>query len=195
MIQQLETGLFLAVAVVAVIAAFGVVFTKNAAYSALCLLLNFAMLAILYLMLNAQFIAMVQILIYAGAVVVLFLFVQMLLGTGSPVSFVRLITPRTALIILAAIVLLTLIGGVVFEEPIRGAVGNATAEQIASVGQTEAIGIELYTKYVLAFELTGLLMLVGLVGAIVLGQQWHLGRDYKSVGQVREMREEEEETL
>jgi len=172
MIQQLEMGLFLVLAVVAVIAALGVVFNRNAIYSALCLLLNFAMLAGLYLMLNAQFIAMIQIMIYAGAIVVLFLFVEMLLGAGGEAGATRWLTKRNAFVVAAALLLLTLVGAILFEEPIGGAMGSDTPEAIAAVGQVQAVGAALFTKYVLVFELTGLLMLVGLVGALVLSQQW-----------------------
>ena len=180
MIQQLEMGLFLALAIVAVIAALGVVFNRNAIYSALCLLLNFAMLAGLYLMLNAQFIAMIQIVIYAGAVVVLFLFVEMLLGAGGESGVTRWLTTRNVFVVLAALVLLTLVGSVLFEEPIGGMVGSDTPEAIAAVGQVQAVGATLFTKYVLVFELTGLLMLVGLVGALVLSQQWRTRQETQS---------------
>jgi len=150
-----------------------VVFNRNAIYSALCLLLNFAMLAGLYLMLNAQFIAMIQIVIYAGAIVVLFLFVEMLLGAGGEAGgATRWLTKRNAFVVAAGLLLLTLVGAILFEEPIGGAVGSDTPQAIASVGQVQAVGAALFTKYVLVFELTGLLMLVGLVGALVLSQQW-----------------------
>ena len=95
MIQQLELISFLALAGVTVIAALGVVFSRSAVYSVLSLLVNFGALAVLYLMLNAQFVAAVQILVYAGAIVVLFLFVQMLLGTGDQMEPVHLFDRRT----------------------------------------------------------------------------------------------------
>ena len=172
MIEQLETGLFLVLAIVAVVAALGVVFNRNAVYSALCLLLNFVMLAGLYLMLDAQFIAMIQIIIYAGAIVVLFLFVEMLLGAQGQAGATRWVTPRTGLVLVAAVVLLTLVGSVLFEEPIGGALGSDTAQAVAASGQVQALAMVLFTKYALVFELTGLLLLVGLVGALVLSQKW-----------------------
>lgn len=75
-----EQLLFFVLAAVAVGAALGVIFNKNLVHSALCLLLNFGVLAVFYIMLNAQFLGIVQVLVYAGAIVVLFLFVVMLLG-------------------------------------------------------------------------------------------------------------------
>ena len=161
MIQQLELISFFALAGVTLIAALGVVFSRTAVYSVLSLLVNFVALAVLYLMLNAQFVAAVQILVYAGAIVVLFLFVQMLLGTGD----------QTVPAVAAALVVLTLVGTAVYEGAIGGERGTATPDYIAEVGQTQSIGAVLFTDYLLAFEFASVLMLVGIVGAIVLAQQ------------------------
>ena len=171
MIQQLELISFLALAGVTVITALGVIFSRTAVYSVLSLLVNFGALAVLYLMLNAQFLAAVQILVYAGAIVVLFLFVQMLLGTGDQMEPVHLFDRRTVPAVAAALVFLTLVGTAVYEGAIGGERGTATAEYIAEVGQTQAIGAVLFTDYLLAFEFASVLMLVGIVGAIVLAQQ------------------------
>jgi NADH-quinone oxidoreductase subunit J len=171
MIESLQLVLFWLVAGVAVLAAGGVVLNRNAVYSALSLLVNFAMLAVLYVMLNAQFIAMVQVVVYAGAVVVLFLFVEMLLGAGGQIGPVRWLTPRAIVVLVMAFLVLTIVGSVVYEDPIGGANGTATQEAIAQVGQVRAIGLVLFTDYLLAVELAAVLMLVGLVGAIVLTQQ------------------------
>jgi len=170
MSQPLEVWLFLIMAGLAVVSAFGVVFNRNAVYSALSLLLNCAVLAVLYLMLNAQFVAMVQILVYAGAIVVLFLFVEMLLGASGQAGLTKRLSLRTLLVALGAIILLTLVGEVVFEMPINGQLGQATPERIAQLGQAQAVGLTLFVDYTLVFELTGVLLLVGLVGALLLGR-------------------------
>ncbi len=171
MIESLQLVLFWLVASVAVLSAGGVVLNRNAVYSALSLLVNFAMLAVLYVMLNAQFIALVQVVVYAGAVVVLFLFVEMLLGASGQIGPVRWLTPRAIVVLVVAFLVLTIVGSVVYEDPIGGANGTATQEAIAQVGQVRAIGLALFTDYLLAVELAAVLMLVGLVGAIVLTQQ------------------------
>jgi NADH-quinone oxidoreductase subunit J len=178
MAQQLQLGLFLVLSALAVVAALGVIFNRNAVHSALSLLVNFAVLAVFYLMLNAQFIAVVQVAVYAGAIVVLFLFVVMLLGAGGEVRLENWFNRRTLFVVGAAVVLLTLVGTVVFEGTIGGAVGTATPQQIAEVGQTQALGMVLFTDYLLPFELASVLLLVGIVGAVVLGQRWRgtLGR-------------------
>jgi len=169
---QLQQGLFLVLAGAAVVAALGVIFNRNAVYSALALLVNFASLAVLYLMLNAQFIAVVQVVIYAGAIVVLFLFVVMLLGAGGELRPRSWLSWTTALVVGVALVLLTLLGTVVFEGIIGGAAGTATPARVAEVGQTEAVGAALFTQYLLPFELASVLLLVGMIGAVVLGQRW-----------------------
>jgi NADH-quinone oxidoreductase subunit J len=172
MAQQLQQGLFMALAAMAVVAALGVIFNRNAVHSALSLLVNFSALAVLYLLLNAQFIAIVQVTVYAGAIVVLFLFVVMLLGAGGQVRLENWFNWRTVLVVGAALVLLTLTGTVVFEGAISGAAGTAMPDQVAQVGQTQALGAALFTDYLLPFELASVLLLVGMVGAVVLGQRW-----------------------
>ncbi len=172
MAVQLQQGLFFVLAATSVVAALGVVFNRNAVYSALSLLLNFASLAVLYLMLNAQFIAVVQVVVYAGAIVVLFLFVVMLLGAGGEVRPRNWLDWRTAFFVGIALVLLTLVGTVVYEGFIGGATGIATPQRVAEVGQTEAVGVALFTQYLLPFELASVLLLIGLIGAVVLGQRW-----------------------
>ncbi len=172
MAEQLQQGLFLVLAGVAVLAALGVIFNRNAVYSALSLLANFAVLAVLYLLLNAQFIALVQVMVYAGAIVVLFLFVVMLLGAGGEMRLAGWFNWRTAFVVGAALVLLTLIGTAVFEGTINGATGTITPEQVAQAGQTQAVGTVLFTEYLLPFELASVLLLVGMLGAVVLGQRW-----------------------
>jgi NADH-quinone oxidoreductase subunit J len=172
MAQQLQFGLFLVLSAVAVVAALGVIFNRNAVHSALSLLVNFAVLAVFYLMLNAQFIAVVQVAVYAGAIVVLFLFVVMLLGAGGEVRLESWFNRRTVFVVAVAVVLLTLLGTAVFEGGIGGASGTATPEQIAEVGQTQALGMVLFTDYLLPFELASVLLLVGIVGAVVLGRRW-----------------------
>jgi len=172
MALQLPQVLFFILAATAVLAALGVVFNRNAVYSALSLLLNFASLAAFYLMLNAQFIAVVQIIVYAGAIVVLFLFVVMLLGAGGEMRPRNWLSWHTAFFVGLALVLLTLLGTVVYEGFIGGATGTATPQRVAEVGQTEAVGVALFTKYLLPFELASVLLLIGMIGAVVLGQRW-----------------------
>ena len=114
--------LFIGVGVLAVAAAVGMLLTKKAVHSALFLIANFVCVAIIYLMLNAPFLAMVQIAVYAGAIMVLFLFVIMLLGAENPSEEVRefkWLTPTTLLLSLGflGIVALALLGSNINIQP------------------------------------------------------------------------------
>ncbi len=167
----MELLLFYILAVISVVAAFGVIFNKNVVHSALSLLVNFCSLAIFYFMLNAQFLGVAQLLIYAGAIVVLFLFVVMLLGAdlGEPVS--SWLTVRNAFLAALGVVLLTVVGSAVFENYVQGAHGDFTPEMVQEFGQVQLIGSVLFTDYILAFQLIAVLLSVGIVGVVWLAQQ------------------------
>lgn len=165
----MEMLLFMIFAAIAIGAALALVFSRNAVHSALFLLLNFAMLAALYVLLNAQFIAMAQVVVYAGAIVVLVLFVIMLLGAELGESIPNWITLKHGFVIFLGLALLTVLGSAVFEYAIRGSRGDITAERIQAEGSVELVGIALFTDYLLAFELTSILLLVGIIGVVVLG--------------------------
>jgi len=164
-----------------------VIVSRKPVYSALFLLLNFATLAALYIMLQAQFLAAVQIIVYAGAIVVLFLFVVMLIGGGelgrgdraargqgdaannvaaSPRRRVALDWPRVTALVLAVLLLAGVGYGLVTGQLHPGQ-GSAAA---FGQGSVEAIAAALYTDYLLPFELTSVLLLVGMVGAVVLAK-------------------------
>ena len=161
---------FLIVAAIAVVAAFGVVFNRNVVHSALSLLVNFCALAVLYFMLNAQFLAVAQILVYAGAIVVLFLFVVMLLGAELGEKISSWLTVQNAFLSALGIILLTIVGTAVFENYINGARGDFTVEAVQEYGQVQMIGSVLFTDYVLAFQLIAVLLSVGIIVVVWLAQ-------------------------
>ncbi len=180
-----EQLLFFAVAAVSVGAAFGVIFNKNLVHSVLCLLVNFGALAVLYVMLNAQFLGIVQILVYAGAIVVLFLFVVMLLGAELGENVTTWLTLRNAFLVALSLLLLTIVGTAVFDEDnsyysnpdyIQGASGDFTKEAVQQYGQVELIGSVLFTDYILSFQLVGVLLSVGVIGVVWLAQQYKKSR-------------------
>lgn len=159
-----ELIVFLFTAVVAVIAAAGMLLSRNAVYAALFLIMNLAAIAILYLLLQAPFIAMVQVTVYAGAIMVLFLFVIMLLGAERLGSSSTLAWQRPLAIGLG--VLLILMAGYVFF--FRSGILPQLVEADAGFGSPGVIGDVLFTQYVLPLEVTGVLLLVAMIGAIVL---------------------------
>lgn len=159
---------FAALAVVAIAGALGVVFSKNPVYSALSLLLNFAVLAVFYILLRAQFLAVVQVIVYAGAIVVLFLFVIMLIGGDLRLFEERTRSRQIATVLSLVLGVLMLAGlGVII---ISGLLAPSTGE-VPGNGSVQAIGEILFTDYLLPFELASVLLLVAMIGAVVLARK------------------------
>lgn len=158
-----DTILFLILAAVAIAAAGGMLLSRNAVHSALWLILNFGAVAVLYLILNAPFIAMVQVTVYAGAIMVLFVFVIMLLG-AERLGGVRFFGLQERLAALLGLVLLVVLGVVVFSGDGNTA-GNAA--ELIDAGPA-AVGLTLYESYVFPFEVTSILLLVAMIGVVAL---------------------------
>ncbi|HZU13152.1 MAG TPA: NADH-quinone oxidoreductase subunit J [Chloroflexota bacterium] len=158
-------------AITAIAGGVGVIAARSPIYSALSLIATLAQLAVLYILLNAQFIAAAQILIYAGAVMVLFLFVITLLGIeGYPFLGAQLPFQRPAAVILSAL----LLAGVIFfvaESPhwLTGVHGNFT--QQLNTDNVRAFGVQLFTTFFFPFELTAPLLIVAMIGAVALGKR------------------------
>ncbi len=158
--------LFLILALAAVATALGMLFSRNAVYSALFLVLNFVTVAIFYLLLSAPFIAMAQITVYAGAIMVLFLFVIMLLGAeaipGRP-SWQKFAFPT----VIAGILAIETVYILVTRAKPEGTVLSPEAT-VNTVDHLRELGTTLFSSYLLPFEVTSILLLVAMVGAIVL---------------------------
>jgi NADH-quinone oxidoreductase subunit J len=167
----MEMVLFVVLGAIAIAAALGVIIARKAIYSALSLLVNFCSLAGLYLLLNAQFLAAAQVIVYAGAIVVLFLFVTMLLGEGEETANLKSQITKNYLAIALAVVLFVEVGYVLVSGTLTGTQGSDTPEAIAGMGNVQAIGKLLFTDYLLPFELAAVLLLIGIVGAVVLARK------------------------
>jgi NADH-quinone oxidoreductase subunit J len=162
-------ALFVAFAALLVGCSLMVVLHRNPVTSALFLVLAFCSLAGIYLMLHAEFVAMVQVIVYAGAIMVLFLFVVMYLNLKRDVEHgVHLALRRGAGWILGALLLAE--GVWLFGH--RWAAGPVSpgAALSAPGGNTQAIGQVLYTRYLFPFEITSILLLVAMVGAVVIAK-------------------------
>lgn len=158
--------LFLILATVAVISALGMLLSRNAVYSALFLVLNFATVAVFYLLLGAPFIAITQVTVYAGAIMVLFLFVIMLLG-ADPLPEGDETPPVWQKPLAVALALILTVEGI-FLIATQKSAGIINAAPVESTGSPQAIGDLLFNQYLLPFEVTSILLLVAMVGAIVL---------------------------
>lgn len=165
---------FYILAALSVVSGVLVVANRNPVRSALWLVVNFFVLAAIYLTLSAQFIAVVQVMVYAGAIMVLFLFTIMLLNLGAPSALKERGGLRNLTAVLLSVVFLTaLVGagslsvGLKRAEPVKSAV-------TVHNGTVEAIGKALFDPkqmWVLPFELTSIVLLVGIVGSIVLAKR------------------------
>jgi NADH-quinone oxidoreductase subunit J len=165
-----EQTIFFICAILAGLTAFAVVFSRNTVYSALSLLVNFCLLAVLYILLNAQFLAAAQILVYAGAIAVLFLFVVMLLGEKMGEIVPTWLTVRNAVIVALGLIFVTFVGTAVYDNYAQGKPGDMTPELIAKIGQTELLASALFTRFLLPFEIASVLLLIGMIGVVVLAQ-------------------------
>jgi NADH-quinone oxidoreductase subunit J len=156
--------LFLILATVAIIAALGMLFSRNAVYSALYLILNFITVAVFYLLLGAPLIAMVQITVYAGAIMVLFLFVIMLLGAEQLRRSQTLGWQQPLAFVLALVLMVEAVYILVARSDLLPVV-EATA---SGYGDPESVGLFLFQHYLLPFEITSVLLLAAMVGVIVM---------------------------
>jgi NADH-quinone oxidoreductase subunit J len=165
--MNLDLIFFLVLSLIAVSTALGMLLSRNAVYSALFLVLNFITVAVFYLLLGAPFIAMAQITVYAGAIMVLFLFVIMLLGAESlpEAEVLPWQKPLAGLLAVALAVEATFIL-LTRARPI-GDIAQPDAA-VNTVTNLRALGDTLFRQYLLPFEVTSILLLVAMVGAIVL---------------------------
>jgi NADH-quinone oxidoreductase subunit J len=165
--------LFYLFAAVAVLASLLVIAQRNPIYSVLLLIASFGALSGLYVLLDAPFVAVIQIIVYAGAIMVLFLFVVMLLNAPHEDTEYDEQThplmrpgPRRFGAVLAAVLIVELVWALTR----RGESGVFAGGSVSSVS---AIGRLLFTDYAFAFEVTSVLILVAMVGAVVLARREH----------------------
>ncbi len=165
--MTLEFTLFIIFALICAVSSVLMITRSNPIISALFLILNFAALSGLYLLLHAQFIAVAQVIIYAGAIMVLFLFVIMLLRPGK--EKLLAINPRLKIFafVLALLVFVQLVY-IIFMSSTSDS-GNLDAS--IKAGTIETIGMELFSKYILPVEAAGFLLLAATIGALVLAKK------------------------
>lgn len=157
---------FFILATIAIAAGLGMLTSRNAVHSALFLVLNFATIAVFYIVLNAPFIGMVQVTVYAGAIMVLFLFVIMLLGAERLAGVTGGDKWQRYLAGLLGAILVVVFAFVL----IQG--GDAVSGEITAVDSSPAaLGLHLFEGYVFPFEVTGVLLLTAMIGVVVLGRK------------------------
>ncbi|MEP3629929.1 MAG: NADH-quinone oxidoreductase subunit J [Hyphomicrobiales bacterium] len=154
-----------------VLSALLVISSRNPVHSVLFLILAFFNAAGLFVLVGAEFLAMLLVIVYVGAVAVLFLFVVMMLD----VDFVELkqgflqYVPLGGLVaVVLAVELVVVLGGSLFDPNFAIGTGTAPIPDVTEIGNTKAIGLLLYTRYIYFFQAAGLVLLVAMIGAIVL---------------------------
>jgi len=165
--MTIDTLVFFLLALTAVAAAVGMLMSRSAIYAALFLILNFSTVAIFYLILGAPFIALAQVTVYAGAIMILFLFVIMLLGAEALPPAEVLPWQRPGAIGLAVLLFFEAGYWLIVRSPVSGALGNPPAA-LNSTFVIQEMSVMLFNQYLLPFEVTSILLLVAMVGAIIL---------------------------
>ncbi|MBI9048700.1 MAG: NADH-quinone oxidoreductase subunit J [Anaerolineaceae bacterium] len=155
--------LFIGIAVLVLGSGIGMLLVKNTVYSALLLVFNFLNVALIYLFLGAPFIALTQITVYAGAIMVLFLFVIMLLGAESVSQKEPLRGQRFFSFFLAALFIVEMV--LVFTQ--RNGLGSGKLSTVVFVSPAQ-IGKALFTEYALPFEMTAAILLAATIGAVLI---------------------------
>jgi NADH-quinone oxidoreductase subunit J len=162
--MTLELIAFIVLAFIAIASALGMLFSRSAIYAAIFLILNFATVAVFFLVLGGAFIAVTQVAVYAGAIMVLFLFVIMLLGAEKLGKSKTLAWQRPLALVLGAIL--------VFEAAyvlfVQATAAPPSGTLPSNFGSPTSFGLTLFQDYLLPFEVTSILLLVAMIGAIVL---------------------------
>jgi NADH-quinone oxidoreductase subunit J len=163
----MEIYFFVLLSVLAIASALGMVLSNSTVNSALLLVVNLVTLSGVYLLLQAQFLALIQILVYAGAIMVLFLFVIMLLNVDKEESLFDKFRVKYLLAFL--------LGAIIFSQILYSIGGAAEmlpelSDNMLQVGTVESLGDVIYTDYLFAFEMTAILLTAAVVGALMVAQ-------------------------
>lgn len=163
----MEQILFFIVAAIAVISAAYFVFARNPMYALLSLIVTMFSIAGMYVLLNAQFLGIVQVIVYAGAIMVLFLYILMMLNLNKEDESRKQNTLKFIGVFSAGILLVGMLGA------FRGIKEDILAPEGIdhSVGLTKNLGKLLFNEYVVPFELASILILAGIVGAVLIGKK------------------------
>ncbi len=165
----MEAILFYLTALVSIVSAFFVTKCRNPVNSALCLVTTFLCLAVFYVMLESPFMAAIQIMVYAGAIMVLIIFVIMLLNLGTAVKsrYTHGVAAGGVLAVLMLLITQTFLSS----GQATGTGGSVTSEVIQQYGHTELIGKAMFVEFLLPFEIASILLLVAIIGAVVISKR------------------------
>lgn len=166
--------LFYVVAALTVAGAVGVVSLRSPVHSALALLFTFLMVAVLFVLRHAEFLAAVQVLVYGGGIMVLFLFVIMLVNVRKLPADSAFLSGIAPLAVVAGVLVGILVSVGVLLGVLASGHGDGSHLRMVDgvvVGNTEAVGMVLYTTYLVPFEIVSVVLLVAMIGAIIFGRR------------------------
>jgi NADH-quinone oxidoreductase subunit J len=164
--MEITQIMFWFLSALALLGAIGVVASKNPIYSVLCLIVVFFAISGHYILMNAQFLAIVNIIVYAGAIMVLFLFVIMLMNLNSQTGPLKNVYMKMAGIVAGLTFMIVLVAALSHSET-----QNIVMRPGTSVGLIENLGKALFNTYVVPFEISSVLFLSAMIGAIVIGKK------------------------
>lgn len=165
----MEQVIFYILAFIAIVSSLFMITRNNPVHSALWMLLTFFAVAGIFVQLDAEFVAAIQVLVYAGAILVLYLFVVMLLNPKSH-GFIK-IPFRYAIGVVAAVVIVFQVLMTLKSSEVIGRLGWVTPQLAQELGNVKMFGKELFTTYLVPFEIASILLLVAMIGAIVLAKK------------------------
>ena len=162
------TAIFFLLSVVLIISALGVIALKNPIHCALCLVSNLLMVAVCFAMLEAHFLAAVQVIVYAGAIMVLVLFMLMLLN----IKVEKRTTWETILTAMGLVVGMAFLCGFVpyLAESFQGTFKVLPPDSEKAIGTVRAMGRLLFSDYILLFQASGVLLMTAIVGAVMMAR-------------------------
>lgn len=158
--------LFYILSGIAIAGGLGVVFARNPIYSILCLIITFFAIAGHYVLLNAQFLAAVHVIVYAGAIMVLFLYVLMMMNLNKESETHKNIFMKIIAVVSGGLMMVLLIGALKGSEAIK-----RTEEATQEIGLIGNLGKVLFKDFLLPFEISSLLFLAAMIGAVMLGKK------------------------
>lgn len=176
-ILEIQSILFWVFSALGIAGAIGLILNRNPVYSALSLVINFFSIAGLYLTLQAEFLAVIQILIYAGAIMVLFLFVIMLLNLSSEPKVSPFSMATVAAVILGVAFLVEML--IAFTGIGAGAGETPFLQGNFDYNSTESIGMMMMTNYLFPFEMISVVLIAALIGAIVIAKKYNYENENK----------------
>ena len=165
------TVLFYSFSAVAVISALFVILKKNPVSSAMNLVVTFFSISGIYVLLNAEFIAIMQVLVYAGAIMVLILFVIMLLNLRpSDIHLTNKTVSKAVLIILFTFTMAIALTAIIYSGQFSGVSGGITSDVVSGTGDAQIIARAMFSEFILPFELVSLLITIAIIGAVILSR-------------------------